>query len=151
MTMTNSPSQKPSVLIASDHAGFELKQQMIREITNVNWVDLGPADAGRVDYPDFADRLSSLVSQKGGMGVLICGSGQGMAIRANRHPKVRAALAWNEESALLARQHNDANILCLGARLILPDLAKKLFEIFITTPFEGGRHEDRVKKLDLPC
>jgi ribose 5-phosphate isomerase B len=145
--------QKPSIvtlLIAADHAGFELKEQLKQRLTHVQWIDLGPSNSNRVDYPDFADRVASQVAKSGARGVLICGSGQGMAMRANRYNGVRAALAWSEDSARLAREHNDANILCLGARFVSADEAEKMIEIFNQTPFEGGRHEDRVKKLGLP-
>ncbi len=140
---------KPKLLIASDHAGYELKERLKKNLTHVEWVDLGPSDSARVDYPDFADRLSAQIQKNGGQGVLICGSGQGMAIRANRYRGVRAALVWNEASTLLSRQHNDANVLCLGARLVDPALSEKLVELFLSTKFEGGRHQDRINKLGL--
>jgi ribose 5-phosphate isomerase B len=136
------------LLIASDHAGFDLKEKLVHEMSGVEWVDLGPSDSARVDYPDFADRLCQRVISDKTPGVLICGSGQGMAIRANRHSGIRAALAWNEEVAKLSRGHNDANVLCLGARLIEPETAKQVIDAFLSTPFEGGRHADRVAKLE---
>ena len=141
------------ILIASDHAGFDLKAKFIERFSQsghgmYEFVDLGPSAPERCDYPDYADKLvAALRKESNAMGVLICGSGQGMAIRANKYPEIRAALCWNEESTKLSRQHNDANVLCLGARLIDHDLAYRLFEIFTTVPFEGGRHGDRVKKL----
>ena len=107
----------PSLFIASDHAGFDLKERIKTLLPNVTWIDLGPTDSSRVDYPDFADRVAARV-QSGGRGVLICGSGQGMAMRANRYKGVRAALVWNEEITKLSREHNDANIICLGARFL---------------------------------
>jgi ribose 5-phosphate isomerase B len=164
----------PSLYIASDHAGFRLKSHLLASFPSLPWVDLGPASADRVDYPDFADRVASKVRAAknsgsaaepvgGGFlplvaagrltaaaGVLICGSGQGMAMRANRYPEIRAALGWSEEAARLARAHNDANILCLGERLTDPALAPRILEAFLAQPFEGGRHIGRVAKLDAP-
>ena len=139
-----------TIYIASDHAGFELKTYILQNRKDLPWIDLGPTSDARVDYPDFADALAARMSDKD-IGVLICGSGQGMAMRANRYPKIRAALCYNSESTQLSRQHNDANVLCLGARLIPKDLALSIFDTFLHTPFEGGRHFDRVKKLGLPC
>jgi ribose 5-phosphate isomerase B len=142
------------MFIASDHAGYQLKEYLKANVPNIKWVDCGPFDTARVDYPDYADRLVAKIlerdSSSGGKvkGVLICGSGQGMAIRANRFKGIRAGLAWNEESVRLSRQHNDANILCLGARFTQPELAKKLVELFNATEFEGGRHTGRVEKLE---
>jgi len=139
------------LLIASDHAGFDFKEKIKKAFPQIDWVDVGPHDTARVDYPDYADRVAQKVAANGERGVLICGSGQGMAMRANRYSGVRAALAWNEDSIRLAREHNDANILCFGARLVPLEMAKKLVEIFLSTKFEGGRHADRVEKLDKPC
>lgn len=138
---------KPKLFIASDHAGFELKESLKNNLTQIDWVDLGPSDSNRVDYPDFADRLCRSVIKTKGRGILICGSGQGMAMRANRYSEIRAALVFNEESATLAREHNDANVLCLGARVLDATTVEKIVAIFLATPFAGGRHLDRVKKL----
>jgi ribose 5-phosphate isomerase B len=141
------------ILIASDHAGFELKQKFIERFSKMGqgkyeMIDIGPESADRVDYPDYVDKLVQAGrGEKNIMGVLICGSGQGMSMRANKYPEIRAALCWNEDSAKLSRQHNDANVLCLGSRLITEEMAFKIFEIFTTMPFEGGRHADRVKKI----
>lgn len=142
------------IYVASDHAGFDLKERLKARLMwisgkKIEWLDLGPSNDGRVDYPDYADRVSQKVVQDGGQGVLICGSGQGMAIRANRYRGVRAGLVWNLESVQLAREHNDINVLCLGARLLDHDLCEKIVEAFVTTPFAGGRHADRVGKLGL--
>lgn len=144
------------LLIASDHAGFELKNHLLQvlKIPGFSLEDLGPANADRVDYPDYAQTLCKelLKSSSGAgaetFGILICGSGQGMAMAANRIKGIRAALTWNTESTKLARAHNNANIICLGARLIEPDLAVKLVETFLRTPFEGGRHTARVEKIE---
>lgn len=137
-----------TLLIASDHAGFELKEKLKTLLPAYEWIDLGPANTERVDYPDFAKKLVERVAKDQTMGVLVCGSGQGMAIAANRHPGIRAALAWNEDVAKVAREHNDANILCLGARFIDSTLAGRLVDIFTATPFEGGRHANRVRKIE---
>jgi ribose 5-phosphate isomerase B len=139
----------PLILIASDHAGFELKSNLVQTNKNISFVDLGPADSARVDYPDFAQKLVDEWRQTKApkFGVLICGSGQGMAIKANRSPQVRAALCWTPEIAKLAREHNDANILCLPGRFLSVAEATQILQIFIATKFAGGRHQQRVEKL----
>ncbi|MCB0407165.1 MAG: RpiB/LacA/LacB family sugar-phosphate isomerase [Bdellovibrionales bacterium] len=137
-----------SLWIASDHAGFDLKQFLIQASPSLPWRDLGPETNSRVDYPDFAEKLANtLKTHPSDFGVLICGSGQGMAIKANRYDHIRAALCWNEEVAQLARGHNNANVLCLGSRLLDHELCIKILDTFLSTPFEGGRHADRVNKL----
>lgn len=139
------------VLLASDHAGFELKQHIRQTLQRlgVAFEDLGPDSDARVDYPDFAHRVAAAISAgQAERGLLVCGSGQGMAMAANRHAGVRAALAWDEESARLSRQHNDANVLALGGRLIDHGLAERIVETWLATPFEGGRHAARVAKID---
>lgn len=141
-------SQK--IFVASDHAGFELKTHLLKTFQgeqNFELEDLGPNTADRVDYPDFADFVAKRVNESGGWGLLVCGSAQGMAMRANKYPKVRAAICWSEESARLSRQHNNANILCLGERLMDFDLCTRMFKLFYTTEFEGGRHTQRVEKI----
>ncbi len=143
------------IWIASDHAGFELKARLVeilqqhRDDFQTELIDLGPTSAARVDYPDFAKLVCREVLQHSdSRGILICGSGQGMAIAANRHRHIRAALCWSETAAELARAHNDANVLCLGARLIEADLAVKILKVFLSTAFEGERHVGRIQKLD---
>jgi ribose 5-phosphate isomerase B len=139
-----------TIAIASDHAGFELKEVLKQEIRSIGFDvnDLGPNHGQAVDYPDYANTLSEWIkSNKDGKGVLICGSGVGMCIAANRHRDVRAALCHNGLTAVLARKHNNANVLCLGARLVGTDVAKDCIRHFLTTEFEGGRHEGRVAKL----
>ncbi len=141
------------ILIASDHAGFTVKQAVIDQLKkNYTVVDLGPENEDRTDYPDYADKVITELEKdlQKFVGILICGSGQGMAMRANKYPFVRAALCWNKESAQLSRQHNDANVLCLGARLTDLKTLLSTVEVFLTTSFEGGRHSDRVKKLSAP-
>lgn len=133
------------ILIASDHAGFELKTKVIKKL-NYEWQDLGPKNEDRVDYPDYADALARKI-KPGQFGVLICGSGQGMSIRANKYPHIRAALCWSKESAELARRHNDANVICLGSRLQSEESILEILGVFFKSPFDGGRHADRVKKM----
>ena len=136
------------ILIASDHAGFELKSSIIKELQNQNFeiIDLG-CDSAKisVDYPDFAQKLCSQIKDE--FGILICGSGIGISIAANRFNHVRAALCHNVESANLTRSHNNANVLCLGARMTPKDQALAITQEFLNTKFEGGRHERRVEKL----
>lgn len=134
-----------SVFIASDHAGFELKEYL-RKCFELS--DLGTYNNESCDYPVFAKKL---VRQMGGLdkGILICGTGIGMSIVANRFKNIRAALCFNEEMAILARQHNDANILVLGARIISPENAKNCVEKFLATDFEGGRHQRRLDLINV--
>jgi ribose 5-phosphate isomerase B len=141
------------IYIASDHAGFALKAHLLQKYSgsqwpNWTWQDLGPATDDRVDYPDFAALVGHALKQDSeARGVLICGSGQGMCISANRFRHIRAALAWSPEVAKLAREHNDANVLCLGSRVTNESMCETILETFLSTPFAGGRHQDRVKKL----
>ncbi|HET9316693.1 MAG TPA: ribose 5-phosphate isomerase B [Vicinamibacteria bacterium] len=141
----------PALLIAADHAGFELKEALKQSLDRrgVPYRDLGTSSTDSVDYPDFAHRLAeAIASGEAERGLLVCGSGQGMAMAANRHHGVRAALALDEESARLSREHNDANVLSLGARLTSPDEAERILDVFLGTPFAGGRHERRVSKIE---
>ncbi len=158
------------IFIASDHAGVELKSQVVSELMNSQWLpdlkrevhDLGPQSMDSVDYPDFADLVArkihgfSLVqgqspqSLPAEIGILICGSGQGMAIRANKFPHIRAALCWNPEIARLSREHNDANILCMGSRFVTTEQCLQIVQVFLTTPFAGGRHAQRIAKVSNP-
>ncbi len=141
-------AQTSKFYIAADHAGFDLKQHLIKSFPELKIEDLGTHNPDRVDYPDFADRVASKIeSDPNAVGILVCGSGQGMAIRANRYPKVRAALCWSEEVAQLSREHNNANILCVGSRFTAPALAELILKKFLSTEFEGGRHSGRVDKL----
>jgi ribose 5-phosphate isomerase B len=138
------------IAIASDHGGYELKASLIKEIEakGLTVVDLGTHGPESVDYPEFADAVAQAIrSGKASRGVLLCGSGIGISIAANRHPELRAALVHDGLTARLARQHNDANVLCMGGRLVGPELAKDCLEIFLATAFEGGRHARRVAKL----
>ena len=137
------------IYIASDHAGFELKQFLIEKLSQEYSVsDLGCASSETsVDYPDVAKDLCVKISDYTSFGILICGSGIGMSIAANRNNNVRAALCFDEELAKLARNHNDANVLCLGSRFISNDQASKIVDSFLANKFEAGRHENRVQKL----
>jgi ribose 5-phosphate isomerase B len=145
------------LLIASDHAGFPLKERLKAALgrLGIAWQDLGTDSEASVDYPDFAHRLACAIERgEAQRGILVCGTGEGMAITANRHPNVRAAVVWNEDTARLSRQHNDANVLALGGRTTDPDLAERLLAIWLATPFEGGRHARRVDKIEpgpSPC
>jgi ribose 5-phosphate isomerase B len=138
------------IAIGGDHAGFAYKQELLQFLKGqgIPCKDYGPFSDDSVDYPDFSHPLATAV-QKGhfDFGILICGSGKGVAITANKHPGVRAALCWNPELAALARQHNDANVLCLPARFISLDEAKECVSVFLRTPFEGGRQTARVDKI----
>jgi len=139
------------VLFASDHAGLELKRRLLEAARagGVEAVDLGPLTAEAVDYPRFAHDLARRIAAgEAERGVLVCGTGIGMAIAANRHRGVRAALCHDLFTAEMARRHNDANVLCLGGRTTDPDDAVRMLELFLATPFEGGRHERRVAAID---
>lgn len=139
-----------TVAIASDHAGVELKAVLMDELAGLGFkvLDLGPATADSVDYPDYGHALARSISDgRARAGVAICGSGIGISIAVNRHPGLRAALVSDEATAKLARQHNDANVLALGARSTPPDQARKLVRAFFEAEFEGGRHARRVEKL----
>ena len=138
------------IWIASDHAGFELKSALKRAFPNWKLHDLGPSTEDRTDYPVWADALAAAMKGTADLGILICGSGQGMCMRANRYPHLRAALCWEPSVAKLARQHNDANVLCLGSRNTPIDQAIPIVEAFFGTSFEGGRHIPRVEKLSKP-
>ena len=136
--------------IASDHAGFELKESLIPFLEKMGHevINLGPANNNRVDYPDFANLLcQEVLATPQSLGILICGSGIGMSIAANRHRGIRAALCNESYGATMARAHNDANVLCLGARVVGLGMAECILQSFIKGEFEGGRHTQRVEKL----
>jgi ribose 5-phosphate isomerase B len=140
----------PKIAIGADHAGFELKEKVRDWLSRSGFEskDFGTYSGESSDYPDFAHPVASAVENKEfDLGILICGSGNGVAITANKHQGIRAAICWTEDLASLARQHNDANILCLPARYISSDLAMKIADKFLSSSFEGGRHERRVKKI----
>ena len=139
------------VAIGADHAGFELKEIIKAQLlASMEVEDYGTYSLDSVDYPDFAHPVATKVEENNvDLGILICGSANGVAMAANKHKEVRAAICWNKSLAELAKQHNNANILCLPARFIDTDEAKQIVEAFLNTPFEGGRHERRVNKI--PC
>lgn len=140
------------IVIGADHAGFDLKEELIKYLgdQNIDVIDKGTYSKERADYPDFAHAVSNaVVGDDGEIGVLICGSGNGIAMAANKHTGIRCAICWQKEIAQLARAHNNANILALPARFISSDLAKEILDIFLSTEFEGGRHEGRVEKIGL--
>ena len=139
-----------TVCIASDHAGFILKEEIKNYLIDrsVSIFDMGPFNDASVDYPDFAKKLANRVrSKKSNVGILVCGSGTGMAISANKIKTIRAAVCYNLKSTRLCRLHNNANIIALGSRLTKKKLSLKLVEIFLKTKFEGGRHLKRIKKI----
>jgi len=144
-----SPEHKIKIAIGSDHAGFEYKELLVAFLEDTYEVkDFGTHSLDSVDYPDFAHPVASAVENKEcGFGILVCGSANGVAITANKHQDIRAAICWLEELAKLARQHNDANILCVPARFVSQELAKQMASTFLTTDFEGGRHGNRVDKI----
>ncbi|MDB5131834.1 MAG: ribose 5-phosphate isomerase [Mucilaginibacter sp.] len=136
------------IAIGADHAGFEYKQQIADSLDLKELKDFGTYSSASVDYPDFAHPVASAVENgEFDFGILICGSANGVAITANKHQGIRAAICWNEELATLARSHNNANILCIPARFISIDEAKKIVQAFLSTEFEGGRHANRVNKI----
>ena len=134
--------------IGSDHAGFALKQELIAQLNSTyDIVDHGPLSADSVDYPDYAHPVARAVQEDGVLGILICGSANGVAMTANKYAGIRAAICWKPEIAALARQHNDANVLCIPARFVSEEEAKKITQTFLSTAFEGGRHANRVNKI----
>jgi ribose 5-phosphate isomerase B len=139
------------VFLGCDHAGFSLKERLLpllrKELPETQFVDLGTSNDNSVDYPIFASALATKVGAGEGRGILICGSGIGMAIAANKIRGVRAAVVWDVTSANLSRRHNDANIICFGARLIGPEVALEALLVFLTTSFEGGRHQKRIDQI----
>jgi ribose 5-phosphate isomerase B len=141
-----------SLAIGCDHAGFQMKEHLKQTLTNAgfNVKDYGAFSEERADYPDYAHAVANAVATGSySKGILICGSGNGVCMAANKHQEIRAALCWNVEISKLSRLHNDANIVCIPARFISEELADEIVKIFLDTEFEGGRHEQRVKKI--PC
>ncbi len=139
-----------TIAIASDHAGVGLKAELVSELGKLGHptLDLGPNDTSSVDYPDYATKVTSAVNEKrASLGILICGTGTGMSISANKVHGIRAALSRTEFEARMARQHNDANVLCLGARVTGASLALEIVKAFLAASFEGGRHAKRVEKI----
>ena len=138
------------IAIGCDHAGYEYKEAIKKILAAGGWQvsDKGTYSLDSVDYPDFAHPVANMVEQgEATAGILICGSGNGVCMTANKHKGIRAALCWTEEIASLARSHNNANVLCIPARFVSPELAEKMTNTFLSTAFEGGRHERRVEKI----
>ena len=138
------------IFISSDHAGFKLKEDIKSHLSKkkLSFQDLGPFNDDRVDYPDYAHKVARKVkANKSNVGILVCGSGMGMNIAANRHKNIRAAQCFNLKSTKLSRLHNDANIITLGSRLLKKKLAINCVNTFLNTKFEGGRHLKRIKKI----
>lgn len=136
------------IAIGADHAGFEYKQALAESLTANQVTDFGTYSTDSVDYPDFAHPVANAVeSGEADFGILVCGSANGVAITANKHQGIRAAICWKEEIAALARQHNNANVVCIPARFISIDEAKQIVNTFLSTAFEGGRHANRVNKM----
>jgi ribose 5-phosphate isomerase B len=139
-----------TIAIGSDHAGFEYKEGFRKWLEQNGYTvkDFGTYSTASADYPDFAHAVASAVEKKEfDLGVLVCGSANGVAITANKHQGIRAAICWNEELAALSRQHNDANIVCVPARFVAYELGEKIVEKFLSSTFEGGRHANRVNKI----
>lgn len=138
------------IAIGSDHAGYQYKEDLISflEGKGLSFSDFGTHSADSVDYPDYAHPVSSAVEEgRAAFGILICGSANGVAITANKHQGVRAAVCWGEELAQLSRAHNNANVICIPARFVREGVAEKMVQVFMHTAFEGGRHQNRVNKI----
>jgi ribose 5-phosphate isomerase B len=141
-----------TIAVASDHAGFDLKETLKRDLqeAGLDVLDLGTHSTGSVDYPDFGRAVAeAIASGKVARGVLVCGTGIGISIAANRNPKVRAAVVHDVTSARLTREHNDANVIAFGQRLIGTEVAREALKVFLKTSFDGGRHAARVAKLSI--
>ncbi len=140
-----------TVAIGGDHAGFHYKERLIEhlKVTRHSIRDFGPSSDSSVDYPDHVHPLAhSIASNENELGILLCGSGNGVAMTANKHEGIRAALCWNLEISALTRQHNDANIICIPARFLAYEYAESIVDTFLSTPFEGGRHQRRVDAIN---
>lgn len=139
------------IYIGGDHAGYGLKEIVKEHLVELGWVvhDVGTHSNESTDYPDYAHTLAEEVMKTEGKGILICGSANGVSMTANKHPGIRAAIAWSSEIARLAREHNNANVLSLPARYISEEEAKEIVESFLQAVFEGGRHERRVNKINI--
>ena len=138
--------------IGSDHAGFTMKEELKQYLFNIGHLieDHGTYSLDSTDYPDYAHALSRAVEKdNNSLGILLCGSANGVCITANKHQGIRAALCWEPEIAQLARAHNNANVICIPARFVDKSIAEEMVHLFLTTPFEGGRHQTRVAKIAL--
>jgi ribose 5-phosphate isomerase B len=152
--MSSSFDLSKPVAIGSDHAGYDFKEELISflEAKDLAYHDFGTHSKDSVDYPDFAHPVANAVERgEASFGILLCGSANGVAITANKHKGIRAAICWGEELAKLSREHNNANILCIPARFVREGDAEKMVQLFINTSFEGGRHQLRVEKIAEGC
>ena len=148
--MSDTFNKQLPIVIGSDHAGFHYKEKIKTWLTQQGWKveDKGTYSTDSTDYPDYAHPVATMVEENtAAAGILICGSGNGVCMTANKHKDIRAALCWNEELAALSRQHNNANVLCMPERFVDYDTAQKMVALFLSTPFEGGRHQKRVDKI----
>ncbi|NEM96418.1 ribose 5-phosphate isomerase B [Pontibacter burrus] len=139
-----------NIAIGGDHAGFTYKSLLIKLLKELGHQvqDFGPGSEASVDYPDHVHPLAkAVVNKEADFGILICGSGNGVAMTANKYPEIRAALCWQTDLAKLAREHNDANVLCIPARFVSEEVAEEMVKVFLSTAFEGGRHQNRVNKI----
>jgi len=139
------------IALGGDHAGFTYKKELIQHLSKLGYFveDFGPASTDSVDYPDYAHKVAQSVGEGScDLGILICGSGNGVCITANKHDGIRAGLAWDTELASLAREHNNANIICLPARFVSEEKALEIAKAFLAASFEGGRHQERVQKIE---
>ena len=139
------------IAVASDHRGFHVKQNILQQLTNLGHevVDLGPTTVDRVDYPDYAAKVANAITEhQVDRGILVCGTGIGMSIAANRYHGVRAALCHDDMTAEMSRRHNDSNVLCLSADLLGEQLISRMTEVWVKTQFEGGRHQERLDRLE---
>lgn len=143
-----------TIAVGCDHAGFPYKKLVIAAAKELDLelLDFGTNTTDSVDYPDFIHPLAqSILSEEADLGIIICGSGNGVAMTANKHAGIRAAVCWNTELASLARQHNNANVLSIASRFVSEETATEIIKQFLTTTFEGGRHQRRVNKIDIHC
>ena len=138
-----------NIAIAADHAGFELKELVKKHFNQHSFQDFGTNNTASMDYPDVAHPLASYVEENNCLGILICGSGNGVNITANKHVGIRSALCWNIEIAELARLHNNANVIAIPARFVSTQIAFDMIDKFLNTTFEGGRHQTRVEKISI--
>lgn len=138
------------IAIGCDHAGYEYKENLVKMLQDAGWqvADKGTYSTDSTDYPDYAHPVATMVEEgAAAAGILVCGSGNGVCMTANKHQGIRAALCWLDELAALARQHNNANVLCIPSRFVPLTIAESMTNIFLSTPFEGGRHQNRVNKI----
>lgn len=148
--MTNTFNKSLPIAIGCDHAGFEYKESLKKTLAELGWEvsDKGTYSQDSTDYPDYAHPVATMVENgEAAAGILVCGSGNGVCMTANKHAGIRAALCWNDELAALARQHNNANVICIPSRFVPWETAEKMTTTFLSTAFEGGRHEKRVNKI----